>query len=164
MCTITEVNTLPPLVDVDEWYWVGALILRRRRGVLKGLIMEVTKLNGEDAGRRLFKVPGGMEEWRDSRNPFRTLERELEEEIGLTLRGGHRPDPTIIDTEKLDDGHVRYLYEIWRGDLHGIVRNEIKRDRNSILGVPMWKDFGFFDAFLCRSQRDEVLPVFQAHL
>ena len=131
----------------------ATVLARRRRGNLKFLIMRTVKKYGKDAGLELWKVPGGMQEFSDSANPLRTLNRELEEETGFYLRPDHKVDPPVLQRERTPDGHFRYFYLLWRNDVRGELRTSVKEDDKSILYVPTWEDIEFFEKYLCKSQR-----------
>ena len=138
--------------SVDDWYYVGSIIARRRRGQFSVLIMKTVKRRGNEAGRELWQFPGGMEELSDNGNPFKTLDRELGQETGFQLRENLENDPPIFH-EEIKDGHLRYFYALWRNDLRGSLRTTVVDDVAKTLHVPVWESIQFINEHLCDSQR-----------
>lgn len=143
----------------DTWYYAGALLVRRRRGELKALIMKTVKRYGSEAGLELYQLPGGMEELCDNGNPIKTLDRELGQETGFRLRENHKGDPPKVAKVTIED-HVRYFYLLWRTECLGTLRTTVIEDRAKTLHVPTWEDLEFFEKNLCKSQRT-VLHTFR---
>ncbi len=141
----------------DVPYYVGALVVRQRRGALRVLVMRTVR-TAPPEGLALWQLPGGMEEIPDNGNPIKTLDRELFQETGLSLRRNHDVDPPTILKEGTPEGHVRYFYLLWRNDVRGVLRSEPVADRKKILGVPVWESPEFLDQYLCDSHR----PVWEA--
>src|SRR6185503_2146782 len=99
-------------------FMVAAILLRKRRGKCEALMVEAIKKYGVEAGTRMWKFPGGMQEFADSSNPLRTLDSELHEETGFYLRPNLSVDPPVLQRErsKVDSPrpHFRYFYLLWR--------------------------------------------------
>jgi len=136
---------------LDNEYYASAVIYRWLRGRLAFLLMQTAPVFNGQVGDPRWQFPGGMKTFGDTRNPFRTLSRELKEETGLSLRQTNRPDPEILGMQQYDK-HLRLFFLVPRTSCEGIVRMEVKRDNNSVLYLPEWKNYEFVGRNLWESQ------------
>ena len=133
--------------------YAAAAIVRCRRGKLKVLLMKTVKVKGQNAGLELWQLIGGMEEIVDQGNPLRTLNEELQEEAGLSLRENY-PDPELIHIQAMPDGHTRRFYLVWREGLRGELRKQAILDGAfKRLESPEWRTVDFAKKNLCESHR-----------
>lgn len=131
--------------------YTAAVIARRYEGKLQFLLMKTRKLMRRNIGPEIWQFPGGGEEIVDQGNPLRTLNGELSEETGLSLRGDS-PDPQLLLSLRSGD-HIKRFYLVLEEDLEGQLRAKPIRDGDKRLGVPEWKSVEFLKKNLCRSHR-----------
>lgn len=141
------------MVVAETWYYSAGVIARRRKGKLSFLVMKTMKLVGESTGEEIWQFAGGMEELEDNGNPVKTLNRELRQETGLSLRKSRRDEPILLHREIRRDGHIRYFYLVWKTQCEGILRTETIDDNRTRLYPPEWKSYEFVRGNICRSQR-----------
>lgn len=113
-------------------YFAAGIIARRKRGLIQYLVQDSEYRDG----RIETKFPGGMNMHVDSSNPFRTLEEELEEETGLTIKSDVNPELIL----KTDSEPTMYFFFLWRSKCKGTIRKITIRDGTSVLRPPEWLD------------------------
>ncbi len=146
--------------------YAALVALRARGGELEILLLEATVLTGVHTGLHLWQLPGGGEEIADQGNPFRTLEAELEEETGLSLKKNY-PDPQLLVVREKVPEHFQRFYLAWETDLQGELRQGEIVDGNKRLGAPTWCSLSFARENLCDAHilvlpwLDEIQSRFQ---
>jgi 8-oxo-dGTP pyrophosphatase MutT (NUDIX family) len=142
-------------------FMASSVLLRRRRGQTRALLIRTVKRYGEEAGLELWKFPGGVQEFCDSANPLRTLNRELCEETGFYLNPSLKIDPPVLQRERTPNGHYRYFYLLWKPNVRGELEKKIREDHTSIILERDWKDLAFIEENLCRSHRGVLFKLRQ---
>ncbi|MCR4279346.1 MAG: NUDIX hydrolase [Candidatus Zambryskibacteria bacterium] len=137
---------------VGSNYATACVVARRRKGRLEFLVMDTVRLEGRHKGIKLTQFPMGMAEPEDNGNPEKTLNAEVEEETGLSIKGHAKVN--LLHFEQFGGNeHAKLFFLVWRSGFRGKIRTHEISDRRTLLGIPYWVNLEVLKAKLCESHR-----------